>query len=489
MLFNSPLFLFVFLPICLVGFRLLARLSWSGALAFLTVASVVFYAWWDPIHSWPMVLSICANYAFGLALIRLRDGGWGGPVLILGVGLNLALLGWFKYAGFFATTLNQLAGFEFEVASSLIPLGISFFTFTQIAYLVDVRRREASEPGMVNYALFVTFFPHLIAGPIIHHKEMMPQFGSRKRASFNEDLAAGSAMFIIGLGKKLLLADPVVKYVTGAFTTSALGEPLGMIEAWQAALAYTVQIYFDFSAYSDMALGLARMFGIDLPVNFNSPYKSRNIIEFWRRWHMTLSRFLRDYLYFSLGGNRRGPWRRQINLMLVMLIGGLWHGAAWTFIIWGGLHGIYLVINHLWREWRGEGKGGALAQTASWALTLLAVVVAWVFFRAHSLGAALGMLAGMAGLHGLSSGSGGVAATSWQGLATVAGLLVISLVAPNSQQIMRLCHPGLAKVADPEHFGRLAWRPTPLWAVALAVLTVISVFSLWSPTEFLYYQF
>ena len=490
MLFNSPLFLFVFLPICLVAFRLLARISWRGALAVLTLASVVFYAWWDLAHSWPMALSILGNFALGLLLVRTRDGRAGSAVLALGIGLNLAMLGWFKYAGFMAANLEALTGIPLPLEPVLLPLGISFFTFTQIAYLVDVRRRVASEPGLMNYTLFVTFFPHLIAGPIIHHKEMMPQFETRKRHAFLDDLAAGSALFVIGLAKKLILADPVAKLAAEGFAAAGAGETVGMFAAWQAALAYTVQIYFDFSAYSDMAVGLARMFGIDLPVNFNSPYQARSIIEFWRRWHMTLSRFLRDYLYVPLGGNRQGPWRRHVNLMLVMLIGGLWHGAAWTFIVWGGLHGLYLMANHLWREWRGDRPSGPLGRALAWGLTLLAVIVAWVFFRATSFGAALEILRGMAGLNGLGLPvAGGNALASWQGLGLAAGLLVLAMVAPNSQQIMRRTQPGLGPVAEPERLSRLVWRPDGAWAALLAVLALISVASLWSPTEFLYYRF
>jgi len=493
MLFNSPLFLLGFLPICLLVFRLLGRVSWTAALASLTVASFIFYAWWDPVHSWPMAVSILGNFVCGLVLVRVRGGRWGTPVLALGVGLNLAMLGWFKYAGFIAANLEHLAGIRVGLDPILLPLGISFFTFTQIAYLVDVRRKVASEPGLMNYSLFVTFFPHLIAGPIIHHKEMMPQFESRRRHVFADDFAAGSALFIIGLSKKLLFADPVAQFASGAFVAAAQGDPLGMFAAWQGALAYTVQIYFDFSAYSDMAVGLARMFGIDLPVNFNSPYQADSIIEFWRRWHMTLSRFLRDYLYVPLGGNRHGPWRRHLNLMAVMLIGGLWHGAAWTFMVWGGLHGLYLITNHLWREVRqrrGAGPSGPLGRAAGVAATLLAVVVAWVFFRATSFDGALAMLAGMAGLNGIGLPTGAESATaSWQGMGLALALLGLSLVAPNSQQIMRHCHPGLAPVAAPDRFGGLVWQPTLRWAAALAVLALASTFSLWSPTEFLYYRF
>ena len=245
------------------------------------------------------------------------------------------------------------------MAAVVLPLGISFFTFTQIAYLVDVQRGIASEPSFLNYVLFVTFFPHLIAGPIIHHKEMMPQF-QRAADRPGGDIAVGSALFAIGLFKKVIIADFAAHYVGTAFTPGGDAVPLAM--AWEAALNYTVQIYFDFSGYSDMALGLSRMFGIDLPLNFNSPYKARNLIEFWRCWHMTLSRFLRDYLYFPLGGNRHGTVMRYTNLLTVMLLGGLWHGANWTFVAWGGVHGIGLMVNHLWRN-----RNLPLSKRTSWS--------------------------------------------------------------------------------------------------------------------------
>jgi D-alanyl-lipoteichoic acid acyltransferase DltB (MBOAT superfamily) len=487
MLFNSPSFLFLFLPLTLGVFHLLGRFGWRLALGWLTVMSFVFYAWWNPAYAWPMVVSILGNFACGLALVRVRGGRWGGPVLAVGIALNLAALGYFKYAQFIADNLSQLTGLPYALDAIVLPLGISFFTFTQIAYLVDVRRGIASEAEFLNYCLFVTFFPHLIAGPIIHHKEMMPQFARPKRGSVGEDLAVGTALFVIGLFKKVILADSVSTFPELAFGAA---QPPGLLLAWLGALSYTAQIYFDFSGYSDMAVGLARLFGIDLPINFDSPYKAESITEFWRRWHMTLSRFLRDYLYFPLGGNRAGGGRRFVNLMLVMLIGGLWHGAKWTFVVWGGLHGLYLVINHLWRGRRGgqASEPSRAGRGLAWALTMLAVVVAWVFFRAKTVASALLVLAGMAGMNGLGS-VGGEAAAQWQGLGLSLGLLVLAVAAPNSQQILRRYRPGLAPVAAPGLLARLAWQPSPAWAVGLAVMAIASVLGLWSASEFLYYQF
>ncbi|MBC7952389.1 MAG: MBOAT family protein [Rhodospirillaceae bacterium] len=482
MLFNSPLFIFVFLPVAFVGFHLLRRWNWRAAIGLLTLASMLFYVAWNPLQAWPIFASIAGNFACGLALKHVRQGRWGGPVLAVGVGANLAALAYFKYAGFLAANVGM------TMAEVALPLGISFFTFTQIAYLVDVRRGIASEADFLNYCLFVTFFPHLIAGPIIHHKEMMPQFQRPSERPLADDVAAGLALFAIGLMKKVVLADAVAGYASPIFA-AAQGDPhLPFLAAWQGALAYTAQIYFDFSGYSDMAVGLARMFGINLPVNFNSPYQARNIIEFWRRWHITLSRFLRDYLYLPLGGNRLGRRRRYLNLAVVMLIGGLWHGANWTFVVWGGLHGLYLAINHLWRDWRGEQPASPLAQGLGWAITLLAVIVGWVFFRATDMTTALGMLGGMAGLNGFG-GVGEDQLASLPGLGLALALLALAMVAPNSQQMVRDHAPGLHPVAAPARFAALVVRFNGAWAAVLALATLAAILNLWSPTEFLYYQF
>ncbi len=483
MLFNSAPFLFGFLPLALAGFLGARRMGWRPAMAFLTLASIVFYAWWNPAYAWPLAVSIVANFLFGQAIARTRETPWGGAVLALGVAANLAFLGLFKYERFFAEQVAPLLGLMIEAKGLDLPLGVSFFTFTQIAYLVDVRRKLAQDGDALSYTLFVTFFPHLIAGPIIHHKEMMPQFRQpRRQCATGENLVAGLSLFAIGLFKKAVIADWVASYVAPGFGAAASGQELNLLAAWTSALAYTVQIYFDFSGYSDMAVGLARLFGIDLPVNFNSPYKATSIIEFWRRWHMTLSRFLRDYLYFPLGGGRCGPVRRHANLMIVMALGGLWHGAAWTFVAWGCLHGAMLVGNHAWRALR-PAEPGRREIVAGWLLTQGLVVVAWVFFRAPDFATALIVLKGMAGLSGLT---GGEVKVAWDGLVLSLVLLAVCALAPNSQQIMAATEPGLAPVERPE---RLVWRPTSGWAWALAVLLACSVMTLWRTSEFLYYQF
>lgn len=341
MLFNSYPFILLFLPTTLLGFFLLAKIKHRLAAAWLAAASIFFYGWWNPAYVLLLLTSIGMNYAFGVRLARLHAAGrdeHAGHLLTVAVVADLLLLCYYKYADFFLTNLGKLAGTPLGLAEIALPLGISFFTFTQIAFLVDARRGEAKEYSLIHYCLFVTYFPHLIAGPILHHGEMMPQF--RNDATYRvkwENLAVGLTLFLIGLYKKTVLADGIAEFVGPAFNAAAAGSSLTLLNAWVAALAYTFQIYFDFSGYSDMAIGLSRLFGIVLPLNFDSPYKATSIIDFWRRWHITLSRFLRDYLYVSLGGNRKGTTRRYLNLFLTMLLGGFWHGAGWTFMCWGAM--------------------------------------------------------------------------------------------------------------------------------------------------------
>jgi alginate O-acetyltransferase complex protein AlgI len=418
---------------------------------------------------------IVFNYLCGIKLSRDHREGRSTPMaLALGLGVNLAVLAYYKYTNFFIDNANTIFGTHFVLHKIILPLGISFFIFQKIAYLVDAYRGEAEEYNFLDFSLFVMYFPQLIAGPIVHHKEMIPQF--RKASIFRlcpEDLAGGLTLFTIGLIKKVVIADTVTRWSDPIFAAAQSGTSPTMIDAWCAALSFTFQIYFDFSGYTDMALGLALMIGIRLPLNFNSPYKAVNIIEFWRRWHMTLSRFLRDYVYIPLGGNRRGPRRRYINLLATMLIGGLWHGAAWTFVAWGGLHGFYLVLNHGWHslrqrlEWKPRVGAGGL-----WPgrlLTFGVVVLTWVFFRAESFHAARVILEGMAGLNGIAlptnySAYFGPAAPMlqhagvkfddalvphwgglWQSLAFV-GLLLVIWFAPNAQELLARLKPSLSSL-------------------------------------------
>jgi alginate O-acetyltransferase complex protein AlgI len=404
----------------------------------------------------------------------------------------------------------MLGGGRHALLDIVLPLGISFFTFTQIAFLVDVRSGIAREYSFVHYLLFVTYFPHLIAGPIIHHREVMPQFAAPETYRPRGDhFAIGLTLFTIGLAKKVLLADNLAEYADAVFDAARDGERPPLIAAWAGALSYTLQLYFDFSGYSDMAVGLSLLFGIRLPFNFDSPYKARNIAEFWRRWHMTLSRFLRDYLYIPLGGNRHGPARRYVNLFVTMVLGGLWHGASWTFVAWGALHGAYLVLHHGWRRWAGRAASGTGAAPAAslpaLLLTFLCVVVGWVFFRAADFETARVMLLGMAGANGVSlpktlepylgalrgsgwivfeGGFGGVPALAERGLgsaaAFIAGCLAIVWALPNSQQLV-----GLAPGARPSW----TWRPTRGIAVATGLLLGAALLHFARVSPFLYYQF
>ena len=398
MLFNSFVFLCAFLPATLAAYWALRKAGWHAmSLAALLLASLVFYVYGESAYPWLIVLSIGANFGFG-RLISASTGPARRWALAVAVGVNLAALGYFKYGNFFAGGLHAATGIAVLSQPIVLPIGISFFTFTQIAFLVDAYRGEVAEANPLGYALFVTFFPHLIAGPILHHKEMMPQFARRAAAALLDGLASGLPLFAIGLFKKCVVADTIAPFVSALFAQAGGGHPVTLLEGWMAALGYTAQIYFDFSGYSDMAIGIGRMFSIDLPLNFNSPYKAASIVDFWRRWHITLSRFLRDYLYFPLGGNRCGQARRYANLFVTMVLGGMWHGAGWTFLLWGALHGTYLLVCHLWRH---AVPGVRLGKAAGGVLTFFCVMLAWVPFRAEDLAATANIWLGMAGVHGL----------------------------------------------------------------------------------------
>lgn len=528
MLFNSYAFLFFYFPFTFAAFFAIGRYSRSLAALWLFAASLFFYGWWNPAYVSLLIGSILFNFAMGSAISREHHRGrltWAKGLLIAAIGGDLALLAYYKYANFFLINTNELLGTNWHLEEVLLPLGISFFTFTQIAFLVDAYRGEVKERNFIHYGLFVTYFPHLIAGPVLHHKEMMPQFAQAQTYRMHWDhVSVGLTIFVIGLFKKTVLADGVAQYSTPVFDAAALGQPLTFFEAWGGALAYTFQLYFDFSAYSDMAIGLSRMFGVKLPLNFHSPYKATSIIEFWRRWHMTLSRFLRDYLYFALGGNRKGAVRRYINLMVTMLLGGLWHGAGWTFLVWGGLHGFYLCINHAWshfanrllpKPWLPPGLGKLFA----WLATFLAVVVGWVFFRASSFDAALEMLHGMSGLNGIAVPNAIAAKLggTWPLLAElgftrylgggsqfiftwlwIALLLTVVVAMPNTQQVMRRFEPVIhMHQADGKSELRLmrrlhlalSWNPSFSWAVATGVIAALGVFAMSRISEFLYFQF
>ena len=485
MLFNSYVFIFLFLPIVLVGYRMLVKRGLSRAsLGWLAVASLFFYGWWEPRYLVLLGVSVAFNFSLGTHLARMPASQLGRGWLVFGVGCNLALLGYFKYATFLATNITALLGLNLEAPHVVLPLAISFFTFQQIAFLVDAWRSEPQNHSFLEYLLFVTFFPQLIAGPIVHHREMMPQFAESDSRDLSEDMAAGTAIFTLGLAKKVLLADAMALHASPVFAATLQGEVPNASSAWLGIICYALQIYFDFSGYSDMAIGLGRMFGIRLPLNFASPYKATSIVDFWRRWHMTLSRFLRDYLYFSLGGNRRGRLRRYVNLMLTMLLGGLWHGAGWTFVVWGGLHGTYLILNHMWAHVRpASWTSLALYRGLCRVLTFAAVLLAWVFFRAESFSSAWHMLKGMAFMAGSEGGDVlGPGFSLWKPLA----ILAIAWFVPNTQEVMARIRPALG-ASDQRFPGQ--WQPRLGWAVVLAVLFVWSVNGFSKYSEFIYFQF
>ncbi len=488
MLFNSYEFIFLFLPLAAVGFFLFAKVSRGLAGTWLVFASLLFYGWWDPRYIPLLLGSIIFNYLVGQRIARAGSQLFRRALLTLGVIGNLALLGVFKYTDLFIGTYNSLTGTDIQLVKIVLPLGISFFTFTQIAFLVDVFQRQVREYNPMHYALFVTYFPHLIAGPILHHKQMMPQFASgRTYRPKWENVAAGLGIFIIGLSKKVLLADNLSSHVQLVFDGARDGVQPLFLTAWSAVLAYCLQLYFDFSGYSDMAIGISLLFGIRLPVNFNSPYRAANIIDFWRRWHITLSEFLKNYLYIPMGGNRRGKVRRYVNLMATMLLGGLWHGANWTFVVWGGLHGVFLVINHMWQAlkervyWR-VAMPSCLGRVAGVLVTFLAVTVAWVFFRSGSFAAALLILKGMT--TGVSLNGQVTRRVAW--LLGIGFLIV--WFSPSTQQLFARFKPAIA--SESTSSVPAPWLRLGVWTGAMAAgLLLLCVMSLGGHSEFLYFQF
>jgi alginate O-acetyltransferase complex protein AlgI len=508
MLFSSYAFIFIFLPAVTLGFAAARQHSVRAGIVVLAASSLIFYAVWQPVFLALLIGSIAVNFTIGLAMERTGRKRLLG---LAGVAFNLVLLGYFKYAVFVVGIMNSIAGTHLALGTIVLPIAISFFTFQQIAYLVDVMRGTRAERDVVSYTLFVSFFPHLIAGPLVHHAEMIPQFKDERDRRYPLLAARGLAMFVAGLFKKVVLADSLAQFATPAFRHVDGGGQIEMLWAWIATLAYTLQIYFDFSGYSDMALGLGLIFGIRLPVNFRSPYQSLSIIEFWRRWHITLSRFLRDYLYIPLGGNRRGAPRRYLNLMITMLLGGLWHGAGWNFVIWGALHGAYLVLNNLWRVFgarNGESRKQVIVprgirRAAAWVATFGAVVIAWVFFRAETLGGALTMLRAMAGLGDTAAGRAyvpsstlrfaelqlalGPSAQAGVALAMISAGLLIVLMLPNTPQIFG--YHEVRRAPEASARAKLRWRPNAPWAVIIAAAFTVCLFGMWQRLEFLYFQF
>ena len=527
MLFTSAQFLFQFLPATLIGFVALQHLRRPRlAAAWLTIASLVFYSWWRPENLPLLLLSMAVNYTLG-GMIARRPGK---ALLAAGILFNLCLLGWFKYAGFAVATADALLQRDWNVPHVILPLAISFFTFQQIAYLVDAYGGKVTERDPLNYCLFITFFPHLIAGPITHHREMLSQFADPDRVRVRADLfALGTTLFLIGLFKKVMVADPFGVTVRPIFAAADAGG-VQFVEAWTGALSYALQIYFDFSGYTDMAIGLGLLFGIALPPNFNSPYKARNVIDYWSRWHMTLTRFLTAYVYnpIVVALTRRRALRHRplprrgrmtpgtfvalvaLPTMFTMFVSGIWHGAGWQFIVFGLLHGLYLVVAHAWRAWKthrgiAPDAGGPVVTAGSVLLTFGCVVVALVFFRAASVAAAIDLLRGMAGLNGVTLpktfatltvlGDIGVRFAALRlfepaDAVRIAVFLAFVWTLPNAYQWLRDYPTALDARAGPAWIG-WRWRPAPALGAAIGALSTITLLYALSsaPTEFLYFQF
>lgn len=493
MLFNSHVFIFFFCPIVFFFFFFLARKNFRWGLAWLTASSLFFYAWWNPPYIFLLLGSVIFNYFVGKWIISAPSRK--SLILTLGVSANLILLGYYKYTNFLIDIWNVLSGDSVQLASIVLPLAISFHTFQQIAYLVDTYRGETAHYRFSDYLFFVVFFPQLIAGPIVRHDEIIPQISGKTRFRFEWWHAClGLTIFSLGLFKKVVVADTIAGLSDRIFSLSAT-TLLSFTEAWLGSIAYALQIYFDFSAYSDMAIGLALIVGIRFPLNFFSPYQANSIIEFWRRWHMTLSRFLRDYLYIPLGGNRKGSARRYVNLMITMLLGGLWHGAGWTFVTWGGLHGIYLIINHAWRNmavsrlW----EGNIFWRMTCRLLTFGAVCLAWVFFRSADFSSASEMVSSMLGLNGfgLTFDNVRVEGSIRHDIYFIFCGLMFVFFAPNIYVWMARFQPvisdmHLLHLRMPDW---LKWKPASLWAVTSAAAFLMAVLLINKDSPFLYFQF
>lgn len=490
MLFNSLQFIFLFLPITALIYFKLGNLNKSFfQMLWLSGMSFLFYAYWNKIYLILLLSSVCVNYAIAQHLLSEKDK----PILIFGIMFNILVLAYFKYSGFIFKNLAFISGVKISFHEIILPLGISFITFQKIAYLVDVYRGRVKENSFIRFLTFISFFPQLIAGPIVHYNQIMPQFKNTYPKQFRViNFNIGITFFIIGLAKKVILADTAAQFSDPVFSIlSQRGHPTFQ-ECWVAMFSYSFQIYFDFSGYSDMAIGLAKIFGIQLPLNFNSPYKALNIIDFWRRWHMTLSFFLRDYVYIPLGGNRDGERRKHYNLMLTMLLGGLWHGANWTFVLWGGLHGLMLIINHLWRELRTKFNwnfSSPIYKPVTIVMTFLAVTLVWTLFRAPTLKVARHAFKGLSGFYGfgipdtsylhttpiinLWEAMGGVIQKDLTPLLTLLYLFSMFCLIwflPNTQELVRRMRIDGFKL-----FAFLQWRPGFAHFVGINTVFFISI--------------
>ena len=517
MLFNSLEFLFLFLPLTLLGYYLMIRVGLQRHIfAYLVFASLIFYSVWNPPYTLLLIVSMGFNYLCGRG-IELRRGTRTASVLLgTGITVDLGVLGWYKYANFFVDNVNAVAGTQWSLLHIILPLAISFYTFQQLAYLVDIARGEIRSGGIARYATFVIFFPQLVAGPIVHYKEMMPQFFGRQLGRFvGSNMAIGLAFFALGLFKKTVIADSASLYASPIFTAAQQGHQIGLLEGWTAGITYTIQLYFDFSGYSDMAIGLARMFGIKLPPNFHSPLRAASIIEYWRRWHITLQQFIVSYMYqplvlpltrqamnWHLGDQASFAFTVMIPTVLVFVVIGLWHGAAWTFVIFGALHGIYLASNEFWRrryrkQRRKQGGPRASMMALYRVLTLLCVVFANVVFRADSVASALRVGRGMVRFDRLGELAGAIPLSPADLIVKpfVFVLIAVFIIAcmPNTQQFLGRYTPVIhwktwRKVAPP--VISLTWRPTLGWALAMSLVTFLAIaFVTRGQSEFIYFNF
>jgi D-alanyl-lipoteichoic acid acyltransferase DltB (MBOAT superfamily) len=503
MVFASHSFL-AFLLILLAVYWLAARHHERWGKPILIVASFIFYGFWIPAYLLLLVASILFNHAIARALLAGPAPQIRRMLIVLGIALNLALIGFYKYAAFLVESLNWTLQTGFDVPDIILPIGISFFTFQQISLLVDAYRERVEQLRFWDHVLFIAFFPQLIAGPIVRQDEMLPQLAARSDWRLRADyIAIGIALFSFGLFKKSVLIDPFVPYLDMVYEAAARGDALGFVDGWVAGIGYGFQVYFDFSAYSDMAIGLGFMFGLRLPVNFFSPYKAHSIRDFWRRWHISLSRFLRDYLFIPLGGSRHGMARTVAALLITMSLAGLWHGAGWTFVIWGMLHGAYLALNHLWRALlaRGRGRAGESRQRPRWqrwplhslsvAVTFLAVSFTWVFFRAADLDAALGLASAMLGFGGWHE-----VAMLTRGIVPLFPLyLLIVWFTPNTMELFQATRTALHVEQyrdDRQRPLRPQWLKFELstgWAVTTSIVFIIAWFALSNLSPFIYFQF
>lgn len=506
MLFNSFVFIFGFLPATLAGFYIAAQARRQIAAVWLVLASLIFYGWWNPALVILLLISIATNYSTALLILRTemrpRLQSW---ITAAGVCFNLGALFYYKYLFSVLGFVSHFVPVVHGIDPIILPLGISFFSFTQIGYLIDCKAGVTRDRSLLNYMLFVTFFPHLIAGPILHNRDIMPQFADPRTYRMSLDnLAVGLSIFVIGLLKKVVFADPLSSWVAEGYAHT---NGIGWMAAWNVALCYSLQLYFDFSGYSDMAVGLARTINIHFPRNFESPYKAQNVIEYWQRWHITLTKFLTSYVYTPiamsamrwrirrrLGVNRTaqqtaGGFLTMIAAPLVVTMGlaGVWHGSGVTFLIFGLLHALYLCVNHAIRVFHPQPRSRRLHATLIRCLwTYLAVLVASVFFRSPSVSAATDVLSGMVGLHGFADVL--VTSPGLQHCFHLALLYLIVWVFPNTQQIMRRYDPVLGEVEMPL-LVRLSWNRNLTSALAIGIGAAIGILALGGTSEFLYFQF